>query len=343
MQTPVEDHGRSDGEAGAASTTAATRPPDLDPTTALVSVVVPVYNDAEGLERTLSSLAVQSHDDYEVIVVDNDSTDRTLARAREWERDIDHFMIVRETDVQGSYAARNTGLEHAAGDVIAFVDADVWVPNDWLSAGLETMTASGAGYVGCRVDLSLEARTLPGLYDAHVGFPVERYVTENRFAPTCALFVARAVFEDVGAFDATLVSGGDVEFGQRVAAAGWALAYTDDVAVDHPARTGLRSLLGKHRRVGRGVEQRARRYPDRYEPRALWHPIGLCPPHPGRFPALFGDAWGGLRYRERLGVYAVGHLVRLSRIAGRALERFSRGDRVPTDRGDRVGTTTTGR
>lgn len=294
-----------------------------------VSAIVPVYNDPSGLRATLDTLVSQTYpaESYEVVVVDNGSTDETPTVARRAEKANPEIVrAVRETDVQGSYAARNAGIRESEGDVLAFVDADVRVDRDWIAAGVRAIRERNVEYVGCRVDVPRSDRTLAGLYDSSIGFPVERYVTENEFAPTCALFVCREVFHELGSFDESLASGGDVEFGQRVAASGRELHYASDIRVEHPARTSLRSLLGKHVRIGRGNEQRRYRYPDRYDRSPLYHPIWFLPPHPVRFPEHFGDAWGTLSAAEKVGVYGVGYLQRLSRTAGRIEERIG-GDR----------------
>lgn len=295
-----------------------------------VSVVVPVYNDPDGLRTTLESLVAQTYPTsaYEIVVVDNGSEDGTLSVARAMATDHpDVVRVERETDVQGSYAARNTGIRSTTGEYLAFVDADVVADPDWLEAGMATIRERDADYVGCRVDISRSERTLAGLYNELTGFPVQRYIEENAFAPTCALFVAREVFDEVGAFDANLVSGGDTEFGQRVAASGRDLHYAPDARVTHPARTSLRSLLEKYVRVGRGMEQRRRKYPDRYAPFPLSHPVTYVPPHPGRFHRNFGDDWQDLSRTEKVGLYAVGYLRRLATAAGRLSTRLRSDDR----------------
>ncbi|MFW6382696.1 MAG: glycosyltransferase, partial [Haloferacaceae archaeon] len=290
----------------------------------LVSVVVPVYNDPEGLDATLDSLLAQTYpsDRYEVVVVDNDSGDETLAVARSVaDAHPDLVRVERETDVQSSYAARNTGIGAAEGDLLAFVDADVIPDPDWLATAVSSMECRDAVYAGCRVAVEPSEPTLAGRYDAYTGFPVERYVEDNGFAPTCALLVARSVVDDVGRFDETLVSGGDVEFGHRVAASGRTLHYLPEARVVHPARTSLKSLLDKHVRVGRGITQRWRRYPERYDESLASYFRGLLPNHPLRFPGHFDAEWGRLSDAERVGLYAVAYLVRLAKTTGRALER----------------------
>lgn len=293
-----------------------------------VSIVVPVYNDPDGLRETVRSLVEQTYpsDRYEIVVVDNDSTDSTLDVARSVATAYpDLVRVERETDVQGSYAARNTGIEASDGELLGFVDADVVADADWLETAVSSMDARDASYAGCRVDIVCSERTCAGLYDAQMGFPVERYVTEQHFAPTCALLVARDVVRDVGPFDEQLVSGGDVEFGQRVADSGWTLHYVPETRVVHPARSSLRSLLGKHVRVGRGITQRWRRYPDRYDDTLTSYLLGLLPNHPLRFPDAFDDEWDRLSVSKQLGTYTVGYLVRLARTTGRAIERAETG------------------
>ena len=293
-----------------------------------VSVICPVYNDPEGLRMTLKSLVEQTYPEgaYEVIVVDNDSTDETPAVARSVAAD--HPGLVRferETAIQSSYAARNRGIRAASGELFAFIDADVVAAADWLETGVHAMEVRGVQYAGCQVDVPCGEPTFAGRYNAHTGFPVERYVEEGSFAPTCALFVAREVVEDVGTFDDGLVSGGDVEFGRRVAASGRDIHYLPEARVEHPARTSLRSLLGKYVRVGRGDEQRRHRYPDRFQPRPLYDPVLYLPPYPFRFHRNFGEEWVECALTEKLGLYAVGALVNLAETAGRLAERFGVG------------------
>lgn len=290
-----------------------------------VSVIVPVYNDPPGLRLTLESLLDQAYPTYEVIVVDNNSTDDTAAVGRSIARS--HPDLVRlesERDVQSSYAARNTGIQAAKGEILAFIDADVTVESDWLTKGVATMQAEDVQYVGCRVEVPHEGETIVGRYNSITGFPVKQYVERNRFAPTCGLFVHSRLFVDVGTFDQSLVSGGDTEFGQRVAAAGYDLHYASEVRVEHPARTSLRSLLKKRLRIGRGITQRSIQYPDRYDPAPLAHPLGILPPHPGRFHQVVGDGWHELNWSAKIGLYGVAYLERLAETAGRALETVER-------------------
>ena len=229
-----------------------------------LDIIVPVYNDPPGIKATLDSLVALEFNEYQVVVVDNDSTDETRSTIESRVRDQDNVELVIEDEVQGSYAARIRGIEHSQNNILAFLDADETVGEDWLETALAAMDELGVDYLGCNVELTLPEDSLVGRYNAHTGFPVKQYLEEQNYAPTCALLVRREVFEDVGLFDARLISGGDREFGERVHEAGYEQGYAEDATVYHPARTSVKSLTKKNFRVGRGFCQKQRYYPERY-------------------------------------------------------------------------------
>ena len=247
--------------------------------TAPLSVVIPVYNDASGIAQTLDSLTAQStKGDYEIAVVDNNSTDQTPEVINSY--DDDRITLYHETEIQSSYAARNTGIRNTESEILAFVDADMTVPEHWLENALDTFHSTDADYIGCNVDLTLpDNPPLPARFDYHTGFPIDGYLRHQQFAPTCCLFVRRAVFEDVGLFDHRLISGGDKEFGNRAHDAGYSQHYAADVTMSHPTRNSLADLVSKDRRVGRGLCQLQRYHPDRYgTPRLPPRPTGIKRP-----------------------------------------------------------------
>lgn len=228
------------------------------------SVVIPAYNAEHEVARTLGSITGLEQSLGETLAVDNGSTDNTPDVIRNYANEYDNVRFAEETNIQGSYAARNKGILHSGGDVLIFLDADETVDEDWLNAALEAMNRQNADYLGCNVELTLSEDTLVGRYNAHTGFPVKQYLEEQNYAPTCALLVRREVFEEVGLFDSRLISGGDREFGDRVHEAGYKQGYAEDATVYHPARTTFESLAMKNFRVGRGFCQKQRYYPERY-------------------------------------------------------------------------------
>lgn len=214
-----------------------------------VSVVIPVFNHAAHLESCLESLEGQTYpgDRYEVIVVNN-------GREGEIEVILQRFGRTR-LGYEGrpsQFAARNRGLEMARGDVIAFIDADCIARPNWMEQGVASLTS--ADIVAGKIDIFCRNRDRPTaveLYDMLTNLDQRTYVRAGRFGATANLFVRRAVFDAVGLFDPVTRSGGDVEWGQRAVARGFALKYADEARVDHPARENWRELSAMvTRRIG---------------------------------------------------------------------------------------------
>ncbi len=100
-----------------------------------VSVVVPMYNDSRTIDLCLESVSAQTHPAYEVIVVDDASTDDSDRRA------VGHSCtLVRATENGGPAAARNLGVRHAEGDIIFFIDADMIMYSDAIENAVELLS-----------------------------------------------------------------------------------------------------------------------------------------------------------------------------------------------------------
>ncbi len=255
-----------------------------------VSLIIPVYNDPTGIKTTLESVCYDDESSYvkrEVIVVDNNSTDETNSIVQEYVERFDHVSLVHEIDIQSSYAARNTGIEHSSGDVLLFLDADMWTPKTWIGDMISTLESNGYDYLGCNVEVVADDQ--PNVwehYEQSFSFPIETYLKNKQFAPTCALAVRREVFEEVGLFDERLESSGDKEFGRRVSRAGFTQGYTGDVTVYHPARKSWQALRSKALRIGRGRAQK-RQYHQEHGDSHPCHPINYLPPSPFRLRCRF--------------------------------------------------------
>ena len=185
-----------------------------------VSIIIPVYNDEDGICETLLSLFTQNYprDKFEIIVVDNNSTDDTHKIILKTGLNFEGNILIEKEKKIGSYAARNKGLQVSKGEIIAFIDSDMTVKPDWLQKGIKSMLREKADYLGCRIQIrpSQNKPLLCERYDIALGFPVKDYMEIDGYAPTACLFVKKMVIETVGKFDNRLLSGGDVDFGTRV-------------------------------------------------------------------------------------------------------------------------------
>ncbi len=120
------------------------------PVPLLVSVIIPAYNSAELIESTLQSILNQDWDDYEVIVVDDASTDETSAVAeRTLKSSTRPWQIIGHEKNRGGCAARNTGMKHASGEYLYFMDADDLVDSNILSILFRLISENGADISFC--------------------------------------------------------------------------------------------------------------------------------------------------------------------------------------------------
>lgn len=117
-----------------------------------LSIIVPVYNMAAGgkLEYCLNSLLAQQLTDYEIIAVDDKSTDNSLVVLREYEAKYpDKIRVIASLENRRQGGAKNLGLAQAKGAFIGFVDSDDWVSAEMFSKLLKRAEETGADIVGC--------------------------------------------------------------------------------------------------------------------------------------------------------------------------------------------------
>ncbi len=145
-------------------------------TTPLISIIVPTRNEEKVLHACLHSLISQdTRHPYEVLVIDTNSHDQTLAIAETF-----GVRIIKE-DRPGRSIAKQTGVEHAKGQIICFTEADCVLPNSWLSVILEAF------------ETHPNAAALTGIYTFIDSPPVYNFITTQFFLPL-SVYAFRIVF-----------------------------------------------------------------------------------------------------------------------------------------------------
>lgn len=220
-----------------------------------VSVIVPVFNDVERLRHCLTALTEQTYSlsNYEVIVVDNGSDLPEQVRSVVTACEMGVFAQERQP---GSYAARNRGITLAAGDVLAFTDADCIPAADWIEKGVQQLlTVPNCGLVAGNIEIfpdDDQSPTAVELFEMATAFPQEHHLKTLRYGATANLFTFASVVEQVGNFNQTLKSGGDLDWGRRVYTSGYKQVYGADVRVAHPARRSFQQMRQKSVRLAGG-------------------------------------------------------------------------------------------
>jgi glycosyltransferase involved in cell wall biosynthesis len=180
-----------------------------------ISIVVPVHNEERLIEGCLRSLLALDYprDRYEIIVVDNNSTDRS----REIVERFPEVKLLSEKQ-QGDFAARNRGLSEARGEIIAFTDSDTAPFPDWLQRIREAMQPPEVAVIIGNLQFHPDSRTLAMMaeYEAEKAeFIFSSQVKEIYFGYTCNMIVRRSIFDRLGPF-APVYRNADVVFVRKV-------------------------------------------------------------------------------------------------------------------------------
>lgn len=196
----------------------------------MISVIVPVYEQPDLLRDALDSISEQTTDDYEVLVVDD-------ASSTDFEPVIDDYddrvRLVTHERNRGAAAARNTGIEHAEGDYVAFLDADdTWKPTK-LEEQREVFENDdddlGLVYTGF-VQYELDGTEWKRYPEARGDIYIEE-LERDRVHPTSTVMVRRDVLEGAQGFDTDLPSRQDYDLWIRITE-DYDVDFVDEILVD---------------------------------------------------------------------------------------------------------------
>jgi glycosyltransferase involved in cell wall biosynthesis len=235
--------------------------------------VVPLLNDAETVANQLGALHAQDYTGaWEVVIVDNGSTDASFEIAERCLEKVPHGRVVRAADRRSAGHARNVGVSHASGDFLAFTDADDVVHPGWLTAMAEA--APHADVVAGVVDIdalndectrawhgtSPRQSGLSSLCQSGLSSPRQSGLPFLTYACGTNTGVWADVFERLGGFDEDTMVGEDVEFSWRAQLASYNVASAPGAVVQQRFRSRVGSLARQQYRYGSAGPNLYRRY-----------------------------------------------------------------------------------
>jgi len=218
----------------------------------LFSIIVPTFNRADEIEDLLRSLYRQSfpHARFEVLIVDDGSTDETEALVSGLSAEYDFPIRFFRREHEGPGPARNYGMSHAEGEYFLFIDSDCIADSEWLSAlsrGIDAERPEAFGGPDAvlpdftplqkAIDYSMTSFLTTGGMRGHSKKKLAKY-----YPRSFNMGIHRTVYETLGGMG-TLRHGQDLEFSRRIVAHGYKVIPIPEAVVYHKRRTSLRKFF----------------------------------------------------------------------------------------------------
>jgi len=212
------------------------------------SVIIPNYNGASTLGNCLTSVLTNDYPDFEVVVVDDQSTDQSLKIIQNIN---DHRLrLICNERNSGAAFSRNRGIRNANGDIIILLDSDSYVERDWIGKHVQlssTIDADiiGGGMVGIHQSI---AGACDGFCTWYTSIPFSKdFYLKKLHLPTNNMSLRKNVFKEIGNFNEQIikVGGEDAEFCHRALQKGLKIYFKSDLVAYHYDRNDFKEYL-KH-------------------------------------------------------------------------------------------------
>ncbi len=197
-----------------------------------ISVIIPAYNAEKTISACVNSLKNQTNKPYEIIVVDDGSTDLTGVIAREQK-----VKVITLVKNHGRSYARNMGVKKAKGTYIAFLDSDSIADTNWLFYLSRTLRSH---------DIVSDRRSVYQPNTFYLSCLQANYdiIYNFRYHPKCGWAMKKSLFEKIGGFDEAILAGEEHDLGRRVMEAGFTIGFEPRAIQYHngPPRSFLDGL-----------------------------------------------------------------------------------------------------
>jgi O-antigen biosynthesis protein len=263
-----------------------------------VSVVVASYNGAKTLRTCLESLTRLNYPSYEVILVDDGSTDDTQKIAAEFPS----VRTIRQENL-GLSAARNSGIRAATGDIVAFTDSDCRADEDWLYYLVSEFERTDFGAVGGHNFLPPEDSAVAAAVMVAPGGPAHVMISDRQaeHIPGCNMAFHKWALEEINAFDPQFrKAGDDVDVCWRLQQAGYKIGFSPAAFVWHYRRATVKAYLRQQAGYGEAEALLAQKHPEYFNVlgQSVWRGriysssvAGITLQRPVIYHGVFGSAY----------------------------------------------------
>ena len=261
-----------------------------------VSVIIPMRNEEEYIKRCLDSLLDQdySHDRYEIVVVDGQSTDDSRRIVEEEARHSGRVRLLTNAHQTAPHGF-NIGIQQAQGDMCIIFSAHAYAPLNFISKSVHYIQTTGADCVGGQVDIDSEntlARAVAKAMASPFGMGNVHFRSSNQqgFVDTVTFCTYRKeVFDRIGLFDETLTRNQDYELNYRVRKSGGRIFFTPDIKSSCYSRSSWRRLTKQYFQWGFWKVRTIHKHPASVKPRHVVAPAFLG--------SILLTAFGGFLWR----------------------------------------------
>lgn len=189
------------------------------------SVIIPAFNEAENIEKTLQSLKNQSYlaSRFEIIVVDNGSTDDTVGIAKKYTENV---FVKKDCNVGG---VRNFGESKSKGEIVITTDADCTFSPNWLKNGVKILEDNKNLIAGGGLAVCPSANWVERLWTLN---PEGKTVQQKDLMGSC-IFIRKEAFEHLGKFPENVTSGEDSLLSKKAKSSGYTIKLFPELSVYH--------------------------------------------------------------------------------------------------------------
>lgn len=219
----------------------------------LISIVIPARNTSFTIKKCIESLLCLDYDNFEIIIIDDGSNDDTLTLIKSFSN-----IKLISTEGVGPSKARNLGIRQAAGEFVAFTDADCIVHRDWLSQllnGFDDNKVAGVG--GIQKSPGDDSWFAKLVHEFLVAFGfISGYmqpgktIKDTDHNPTCNVIYRKAILLEMGGFLEGIWPGEDVELDYRIKKKGYRLVFNPLAIVEHYRPDNFKKFTGMMFRYG---------------------------------------------------------------------------------------------
>ncbi|MBD2247159.1 glycosyltransferase [Nostoc sp. FACHB-888] len=263
-----------------------------------VSVVVCAYNAERTMDSCLASLKKLNYPNYEVIVVNDGSRDRTLEITQRY----DYVRLINQEN-KGLSVARNVGMAAATGEIVAYTDSDCMVDPDWLTYLVVKFLSSDVAAVGGPNLSPPEDSLVPACVAVSPGVPTHILLSDEvaEHIAGCNMAFRREILEEINGFNPIFrTAGDDVDICWRLQDKGYTIGFSPTAIVWHFRRNTVAAYLKQQQGYGKAE--------------AL-----VYFKHPYRFNLLGQPSWLGRIYGDLSTFLRIGQPIIYSGVFGRGL------------------------